>query len=230
MADGEPMPSSPSCNAVPTMTAIMINAYTVDSICATSSCMLDLQVKHTSMNSMIERGPVVDLERGHERTHQHEENRTGAKDRTAHQHHLVEDVQQRDVVVDLDRAPVVHQQVHNVGDGGRYPAATLVVELVEPFRAVGVGVRGSRVLDAIATLQQQRTQPTILALIVLHVVPALYIGVTNSFSVLAKRSHLGVQMCSVIQVCESNHSNQAHAIWREAKSFSRKTGGLSKNR
>jgi hypothetical protein len=32
MAEGDPMPSSPNCNAVPTITAIMISAYEVDSI------------------------------------------------------------------------------------------------------------------------------------------------------------------------------------------------------
>jgi hypothetical protein len=32
MADGDPMPSSPNCNAVPTMTAIMMSAYDVDRI------------------------------------------------------------------------------------------------------------------------------------------------------------------------------------------------------
>jgi len=32
IADGDPIPSSPSCRAVPTMTAIMIRAYAVDNI------------------------------------------------------------------------------------------------------------------------------------------------------------------------------------------------------
>lgn len=34
MAEGEPIPSSPSWRAVPTMTAIIIIAYPVDNICA----------------------------------------------------------------------------------------------------------------------------------------------------------------------------------------------------
>lgn len=38
MAEGEPMPSSPSCSVVPTMTAIMISAYEADMIWATISC------------------------------------------------------------------------------------------------------------------------------------------------------------------------------------------------
>lgn len=37
MAEGDPKPSSPSWRAVPTNTAIMIRAYVVDNICATSS-------------------------------------------------------------------------------------------------------------------------------------------------------------------------------------------------
>lgn len=38
MADGEPIPSSPNWSAVPTITAIIIIAYAVDNICATSNC------------------------------------------------------------------------------------------------------------------------------------------------------------------------------------------------
>ena len=37
IADGDPMPSSPNCSAVPTITAIIIMAYAVDNIWATSS-------------------------------------------------------------------------------------------------------------------------------------------------------------------------------------------------
>lgn len=38
IADGDPIPSSPSCKAVPTITAIIIIAYAVDNICAHKSC------------------------------------------------------------------------------------------------------------------------------------------------------------------------------------------------
>lgn len=34
IADGDPIPSSPSCRAVPTMTAIITSAYSADRICA----------------------------------------------------------------------------------------------------------------------------------------------------------------------------------------------------
>lgn len=37
IAEGDPIPSSPNCSAVPTITAIIIIAYAVDNICATSS-------------------------------------------------------------------------------------------------------------------------------------------------------------------------------------------------
>lgn len=38
IADGDPIPSSPNWSAVPTITAIIIIAYAVDKICATSNC------------------------------------------------------------------------------------------------------------------------------------------------------------------------------------------------
>ena len=41
-----------------------------------------------------------------------------------------------------------------------------------------------------------------------------YMGSTNSRSVVARRSALGVQMCSVIHVCESSHSNHTQDCWR----------------
>jgi hypothetical protein len=47
MAEGEPRPSSPSCSAVPTMTAIMMSAYAVDRMLDSSSCQLDLQARQT---------------------------------------------------------------------------------------------------------------------------------------------------------------------------------------
>lgn len=37
IAEGDPMPSSPNCRAVPTITAIIIMAYAVDRIWATSN-------------------------------------------------------------------------------------------------------------------------------------------------------------------------------------------------
>lgn len=37
IAEGDPIPSSPNCKAVPTITAIIIIAYAVDNICATSN-------------------------------------------------------------------------------------------------------------------------------------------------------------------------------------------------
>lgn len=37
IAEGDPIPSSPNCRAVPTITAIIIIAYAVDNICATSN-------------------------------------------------------------------------------------------------------------------------------------------------------------------------------------------------
>ena len=40
-------------------------------------------------------------------------------------------------------------------------------------------------------------------------------GDTKSFSVDANRSHLGVQMCRVIQVWDNSHSSQIHAYWYE---------------
>ena len=90
--------------------------------------------------------------------------------------YLVSDVGQGDVVVDLDRALVVHQQIHDVGDGRRHPATTLVVELAESFGSVGVGIGGGRVLDPVASLQQEGAQPPVLALIVLHVMTRLVGG------------------------------------------------------
>ena len=114
-------------------------------------------------NVGIERGPVVDLEGGHERTHQHEEDGPGPQDRPHHQHELVADVREGDVVVDLDRVLVVHEEVHDVRHGGGDPAAPLVVELGEALRAVRVGVARGRVLHPVPALKQQGAQPTILS-------------------------------------------------------------------
>lgn len=48
-------------------------------------------------------------------------------------------------------------------------------------------------------------------------------GITNSFSVEASRSAFGVQMCIVIHVWDSNHSNQTQAICRVIKSLNVKS-------
>ena len=56
----------------------------------------------------------------------------------------------------------VGQQVDDVGHGGRGPATTLVEELVESLRGVGEGVRGRRVVNSVALLQQQSAQPSVL--------------------------------------------------------------------
>ena len=68
--------------------------------------------------------------------------------------HLVPDVGQRDVIVDLDGLFVVHEQVKDVGNGGWNPTTTLVEELVKAFRAVSVGVRGGGVFDSVTSLKQ----------------------------------------------------------------------------
>ena len=49
MADGDPIPSSPNCSAVPTMTAIMIRAQNVDSSWDSSSCHLDLSSRQVAV-------------------------------------------------------------------------------------------------------------------------------------------------------------------------------------
>jgi hypothetical protein len=41
-----------------------------------------------------------------------------------------------------------------------------------------------------------------------------YMRLQKSFSVEAKRSHLGVQMCSVIHVCDSSHKSHTHACYK----------------
>lgn len=42
-------------------------------------------------------------------------------------------------------------------------------------------------------------------------------GDTNSFSVDARRSHFGVQMCSVIHVWDRSHSNHTQAYCQETR-------------
>ena len=55
------------------------------------------------------------------------------------------------------------QEIQRVGQGGGSPSPPLVVELLELLRGVGVGVGGGVVLHPPALLQQQRTQPAVLA-------------------------------------------------------------------
>ena len=101
-----------------------------------------------------ETAPVVDTEGGHEGTHQHEENGSRAEDSTTHQHTLVKDVRKGDVVIDFNGPFVVAKQIHNVGHGGRHPATSLIVKLVESFRAVSVSVTGGRVFDTVSALEE----------------------------------------------------------------------------
>lgn len=54
--------------------------------------------------------------------------------------HLVSNIRRRNIIVDFNRMLVVNEQIHNIGESGRHPATSLVVELIEPFRAVRVGV------------------------------------------------------------------------------------------
>merc|ERR1719259_467147 len=110
--------------------------------------------EHDGNDVVFERSPVSDIEGSHKSSHQHKEDRAGTQDSSSHQHGLVADVGQRDVVVDLDGALVVLQQVHDVGHGGRHPPPALVEELSERLRARRIGVRGSTVLHAVASLQQ----------------------------------------------------------------------------
>ena len=77
--------------------------------------------------------------------------------------HLVDDVEHGDVLVPLGDVSPALQQVDDVGHGGRRPASSLVVELVEAFRSEGVGVGGGAVFHTVALLQQQRAQPAVLA-------------------------------------------------------------------
>lgn len=119
-------------------------------------------------NVVVETGPIVNPESRDKGTHQHEENCSRSKDRAAHQHELVNDVGHGDVRVHFDCPLVVHQKIANVGHRGGHPATTLVVKLVKPFGTVRLGITGGGVLDTVASLKEQRTQPSILPLIVLR--------------------------------------------------------------
>ena len=59
---------------------------------------------------------------------------------------------------------VVHEQVEEIGNSWGDPATPLVEELAEALGTVGVRVGGGAVLDPVAPLQQQCTEPTVLAL------------------------------------------------------------------
>jgi len=48
----------------------------------------DQHEKEDGNDVVGETGPVVDLEGGHESTHQHKENRAGSENGASHQHHL----------------------------------------------------------------------------------------------------------------------------------------------
>lgn len=75
--------------------------------------------------------------------------------------HLVRDVWKRDVVIDFNGLFVVHEKVHDVSHGGRHPATSLIEELIEALRTMSVSITGSRVLYSVASLEQQRTKPSI---------------------------------------------------------------------
>lgn len=62
------------------------------------------RVERDGEEVVVEGVPVGDLEGCHEGSHQHQEDGAGADDRANHQHRLVADVGQGDVVVDLDHA------------------------------------------------------------------------------------------------------------------------------
>lgn len=47
---------------------------------------------------------------------------------------------------------VIRQQIHDVSHSRRYPATTLVVELAETLRAMGVGIGCGAVLYSVASL------------------------------------------------------------------------------
>ncbi len=42
-------------------------------------------------------------------------------------------------------------------------------------------------------------------------------GRTNNFSVVANLSHLGVQICKVIHVCDSSHNNHTQAYYKSKR-------------
>ena len=74
---------------------------------------------------------------------------------------LIDDVEEGDVVVVLDDALVVCEQIGHVGDGRGRPAPPLVVELGEALGARREGVAGRRVLHPPTLLQEQRAEPPV---------------------------------------------------------------------
>lgn len=61
IADGDPIPSSPNCKAVPTITAIITSAYKADRICANNNCVenRDSNKKSVQGFSVILEPPIV---------------------------------------------------------------------------------------------------------------------------------------------------------------------------
>ena len=85
----------------------------------------------------------------------------------------VADEEAADACVDPEHVAIVLEEVEQVGDGGGYPAAALVVVLVEGFWRIGLGVGGGHVADEVALLDDEGAEPSVLALVVLHVVVGL---------------------------------------------------------
>nr|CAD7200069.1 unnamed protein product [Timema douglasi] len=111
---------------------------------------------------------------------------------------------------------VIHEQVHDVGNSGRYPTSPLVVELIETFRAVGVCITSGRVLDSVPSLHLESRALTSLLMsdsssrLLLSpkdwsINNASYIGSTNNFSVVARRSALVTSSHELIlYLCDYN--------------------------
>lgn len=66
--------------------------------------------------------------------------------------YLVPNVGHGNVIVDLDRSLIVHEQVHNVSHSRGRPSPPLIVELVETLRTSGVSVTGGGIFYSIASL------------------------------------------------------------------------------
>ena len=106
--------------------------------------------------------PFRYLQHGLERRRDGQYDSGWSEDGRRHQSALVPHVEPADVVVHSHRVARARQQVDDVGHGGRCPATPLVEEFVESLRGVGEGVRGRRVVDSVALLQQQSAQPSVL--------------------------------------------------------------------
>lgn len=106
-------------------------------------------------------------------TNRHEEDDSRADESSKHQDDLVEDVRHRDVVVDRRDSFGVGQEVEDVRHRARNPTSPLIEELVEAFWRVSKRIGRGAVLDSILLLQNQSAQPSVLALIVLHIMTGL---------------------------------------------------------